>query len=175
MEQAVAGHCTMHLRLVRFLSAPALTRMPVLSVLSVRVSVSVYHCLGWSFCLTVYVRIPKPLPVSTTSLVLPPLGPCRTAPTVCMMILKKHGVGRGWSQVRWTCQSSLGSRRNRSLGLSLCVCVFLFFLCMCVVVCVAACVSRCVYVCACVCACVCVRACVRVCMSCVAACVCAKC
>ena len=40
-----------------------------------------------------------------------PSGPCRAAPTVCTMVMKWGGIGRGWGQVRWTCQSSLGNRR----------------------------------------------------------------
>ena len=47
-----------------------------------------------------------------------PAGPCRAAPTVGMMILKGGGVGRGWSQFCLISQSSLESRRSRSLGVS---------------------------------------------------------
>ena len=34
------------------------------------------------------------------------------------MILKGGGVGRGWSQVRWTCRSSLDSEQEQVLGVS---------------------------------------------------------
>ena len=47
-----------------------------------------------------------------------PAGPCRVAPTVCMMLLKGGGAGRGWSQVSWTGQSSLWSGQSMSLGVS---------------------------------------------------------
>ena len=47
-----------------------------------------------------------------------PAGPCRAAPTVGMMILKGGGVGRGWSQFCLISQSSLESRKSRSLGVS---------------------------------------------------------
>ena len=47
-----------------------------------------------------------------------PAGPCRAAPTVGTMILKGGGVGRGWSQFSLISQSSLGSRKSRSLGVS---------------------------------------------------------
>ena len=51
-----------------------------------------------------------------------PVGPCR-APTVCTMILKGVGVGRGWSQVSLTLalykngadESGLGTRLAMSL------------------------------------------------------------
>ena len=45
----------------------------------------------------------------------------RAAPTVCTMILKGGGVGRGWSQVSWTSKSSLGSRKSRYVPFE-CVC-----------------------------------------------------
>ena len=61
VEQAVAGHCTMQLRLVRFLSAPALTRMPVLSLavccLCVCLSVCITVSVGLSVWLCTYVYL----------------------------------------------------------------------------------------------------------------------
>ena len=50
-----------------------------------------------------------------------PTGPCRAAPTVCTMILKGGGAGRGWSQVSWTSKSPLGSRKSRYVQFE-CVC-----------------------------------------------------
>ena len=65
-----------------------------------------------------------------------PAGPCRAAPTVGMMILKGGGVGRGWSQFCLISQSSLESRKSRSLGVSsLSVCPPVWWVCPCVLGC----------------------------------------
>ena len=82
-----------------------------------------------------------------------PAGPCRAAPTVGMMILKGGGVGRGWSQFCLISQSSLESRKSRSLGVSsLSVCPPVWWVCPCVLGCapVQEGVSQCVRVCPCV-------------------------
>ena len=57
-----------------------------------------------------------------------PAGPCQAAPTVCTMILKVGGGGRGWSQVSWTSKSPLGSRKSRYVQFE-CVCAPMWEVC----------------------------------------------